>query len=593
MQTNPLADLEELLPSWILPLVAPVKGPLQACLGLDGINALYERCKGLDPEAFSGSLLAALGIEWDISEAEVARLRSLDGPLIVTSNHPFGGPEAILMVLLLSRIRPDYRIMANFILGRIPELRERLILVDPFATKNSASRNLIPIRESLKWLSQGGLLGIFPAGAVSSWNPRSGKVEDQAWSEMVPRLARKTGAAVLPLHFEGRNKAWFSLAGIVSPNLRTLLLPRALLHPATRHLRFKFGGPIPAIRLNDLDDKAAAAYLRGRCYLLRGVKTVPRRGPKTWLETAPESDPDILRREVGILREQGHSLAAQGDFEVFQFRVEDAPTLFDEIGRQRELSFRSAGEGTGRPRDQDSYDKHYLHLAVWDNRLSRVAGAYRLVEADRVLKDRGPSGLYTHCLFKLKPEMLRELEHSVELGRSFVSPAYQGEFLPLFLLWRGIGAWISAHPGTTRLFGCVSISPDFKPLTQQLLVSFLQRNNFDLRRSAWVTPRLAFKADRSFDPILRRAIQLDSMRHLQELVDEIEGGKLKVPTLLKHYLKLGGRILAFNIDPDFNNTLDGLFLVDLPRSPQAILEKYMGAGPAQAYLAQHREERAA
>jgi len=594
MPAPKLADSALLFPAWLRPWSAPLQAPLDAFLGLGAINATYERVRGGNPEEFAAKILETIGVAWEFPDSEVQRLRSVQGPLIVAANHPLGGPESLLLMLLLSRIRPDYRILANLVLGAVPEARPRLILVDPFGSSSSAARNVAPLRESLGWLRQGGILGVFPAGEVSSWSFRRGRVEDVDWKDLVVRLSRHSGAPVLPLHFEGRNRLLFQAAGLLSPLLRTAMLPRTLLKPAVKRLRFRFGSPVPPERLAALGgDRQAAAYLKERCYLLAGPAAPPRPQAGSWEPVAPQGDPTAFRAEVQGLRGQGCVLAAQGGFEVLGFRSRQAPALFHELARQRELSFRDAGEGTGKALDQDAFDADYLHLALWDHGQDRLAGAYRLAEADRILKERGPGGLYSSTLFTLKPGLLRELESAVELGRSFVAPEYQREPLALHLLWRGIGAWIAAHPGVTRLFGCVSISPDFRPVTQQLLVHFLEGHSFDTVRAAFVAPRLAFRPGRGFDAVLRRALQLGSMRDLQELVDDIEGGRMKVPPLLRHYLRLGGRILAFNIDPAFNNTLDGLFLVELPKSPPRILEKYLGSEAASAYLARHRERTAA
>ena len=296
---------------------------------------------------------------------------------------------------------------------------------------------------------------------------------------------------------------------------------------------------------------------------------------------APEADSHALKAECDALRASSGLLMAQGRFEAYAFQAAQAPALMDELGRLRELSFRAAGEGTGKARDIDAYDAYYTQLALWDSRAGRLVGGYRMADAAAVLGERGPQGLYVNSLFELGPAILREMPGALELGRSFVRPEYQKDFLPLFMIWRGLGAYLASNPRFCRLFGCVSISPNFNPLTTQLLVSFLKQNSFDGSRAEAVTPRHASQVAEALAP--------DSMFQLQGLVSQIEAGRLKVPPLLRHYLKLGGRILAFNVDIDFNNTLDGLISVDLAASPPRLLEKYMGPEAAAAYLNYHRE----
>lgn len=589
-----LVDSSAIFPAWARPLYRPFQGAVEGALGLRSLNQVYARCQGGSPEEFAAKVLADRGVRWQLPEAQLARLREQRGPLIVAANHPFGGLEALVLLQVLQAIRPDYRLMANYLLKGIAELQPRLILVDPFEGAGAQGRNSEPMRQALSCLRAGGLLGVFPAGEVSTYQKAEGRVADKAWSSHVAALARKTGAAVLPLHFEGHNGALFHAAGRLSPRLRTLLLPRALVKPAVREIKFSLGEPISAARLEGLDgDQAAADYLRARCYLLREdlARDRPQAAPGQAL--AEEIAAPILAAEVEALRAQGKELCAQGPYAVLCFRPHEAPVLFGELARLRELSFRATGEGTGKPKDEDEYDPHYEHLLLWDSEAQRIAGAYRLAEAGRLMAERGPQGLYCYSLFKLKPALLAELEQAVELGRSFVHPDYQKDFAPLLLLWRGIGAWIAQHPHVTRLFGCVSISPDFKPMTQQLLVSFLSQQSGDARRSGWAVPRSAFRLERGIQALLKRALPLRSMKELQEHVDVLEGGSLSVPTLIKHYLKLGGRILAFNVDASFNYTLDGLIMVELPLCPPRILEKYMGPQAAQAYLARHQERKAA
>jgi putative hemolysin len=100
------------------------------------------------------------------------------GPTIVVANHPFGAIEGMVLTELLSRVRPDVRTMANYLLGAIPELRDRLILVDPFGGEGAARSNIRPMKEAIEWLRGGGMLAMFPAGEVSSFRIGSGGITD-------------------------------------------------------------------------------------------------------------------------------------------------------------------------------------------------------------------------------------------------------------------------------------------------------------------------------------------------------------------------------------------------------------------------------
>jgi len=117
-----------------------------------------------------------------------------------------------------------------------------------------------------------------------------------------------------------------------------------------------------------------------------------------------------------------------------------------EIGRLRELTFRAAGEGSGKTSDIDLFDAYYLHLFLWDREANAIVGAYRMGLADEIIMRYGKRGLYTQSLFRYGTRFLQTLNPAIELGRSFVRLEYQRSFSPLLLLWRGIGQFILRSP---------------------------------------------------------------------------------------------------------------------------------------------------
>lgn len=261
-------DLRAALP---LPLRGGLAAPvLEQLLGLRAVQRLYERQRSGDPSApaFSRRLLADLGVEAELEQGGLQALRGLAGPVIVLANHPLGGREALLMNVVLGALRGDYRIVANQVIGLVPEMRSSLILVDPYGGAAAARANVAAMRQALAWLKGGGLLGLFPAGEVSYWQSGEGRVADKAWAPQCARLIRLSGATVVPLHFSGRSSAWLRALARLHPSLKTPFLVRELLHGPARHLRARMGRPLPAAALPPLDDTALAAWLRGRCYAL-------------------------------------------------------------------------------------------------------------------------------------------------------------------------------------------------------------------------------------------------------------------------------------------------------------------------------------
>jgi putative hemolysin len=580
-----------------------VAGLIEQALGLSRLASEYERvAPGAAPVEFAGNVLDYLGIEPQIAGGNLDNIPA-EGPCIVVANHPFGGIEGFLAAHLVGRRRADVRIMANGMLKRVPEMADIFIAVNPYGTGEAVKDNLKPMREALRWLQQGGLLVVFPAGDVSQLNLRKLRIADGPWQDLVARLAARTDAAIVPVYFGGRNSWRFHLLGKLHPRLRTVLLPRELLNKRRAALKVWIGESIPFQRLRGLGSNAEITrYLRLRTLMLRDVDANSRllRGLPTVAEMAAASgeqvvapiDPVRLVEEIAALPAE-RKLATSGELDVYYARSREIPALLQEIGRLRELTFRAVGEGTGRAVDIDLYDNHYLQLFIWDRVARRIAGAYRLGLSDQIMDRYGCRGFYSHSLFKYRSPFIRALGPSIEMGRSFVAADYQKSFAPLMLLWKGIGTFVARHPRYATLFGPVSISADYTSLSQQLLIHFLEANNFDTGLGRQV------RARRPWRPSLPHAIRLkpvwrktdlagmQSIQGISELVSLIEGDDKGAPVLIKQYLKMGGRMLGFNVDQAFSDCVDGLMVADLRRTDPKVLKRYMGADGADAFLAFH------
>jgi putative hemolysin len=276
------------------------------------------------------------------------------------------------------------------------------------------------------------------------------------------------------------------------------------------------------------------------------------------------------------------------NLQVFSATADQIPYVLKEIGRLRERTFRAVGEGTGKPCDIDEFDQLYTHLFVWNMEQLEIVGSYRLGPTDEILRHAGRQMLYTDTLFRFRPALLEQLVPALELGRSFVRQEYQRSASALMLLWKGIGAHVVRNPRYKLLFGPVSISSTYQTASQQLMVEFLRANSFLDEEARLVRPRNAFKPGVG-DSLYRcdRTPIAGSIDDVSELVAELEEDEKGVPVLLRQYLRLGGKLLAFNIDPEFANVVDGLVLMDLTRADPRVLAKYMGNAGAGAFLRYH------
>ena len=547
-----------------------------------------------DPFAVAEYALRELRVDLRLSAADVDRIPATGG-VVVTANHPFGGLDGLLAIAGIGRRRRDLRILANAELARIEELRALIIPVDPFGGPKAARANVAGLRQALRWMEGGGALLVFPAGEVSHLHLRSAAITDPPWSATAARLVRLAGTPVVPLHIAGANSVLFQIAGLVHPRLRTLLLPAELANKAGARVQARIGQTIAPARYRGIEsDEHLASYLRLRTYALR-VEPEPSYGGPTAAghvagrgvePIAAEVEPERVAREVEALPDAS-LLASAGNLRVHIASATEIPWTLQELGRLRELTFRAVGEGTGRSSDIDLFDDYYEHLVLWDTEERRIAGGYRLGRTDLIWRRFGRRGLYTSTLFEYGDLFLGLLGPALELGRSFVRVEYQRSFAALMLLWKGIAEYVGRNPRYCRLIGPVSISNDYQPLSRELQVAFLSNRLLDPLMAS-VRPKRAFRGRLSLRSVGLASRWPADIDELSRLVAGVEPDGKGAPVLLRQYLRLGGRVLGFRIDPDFGNALDCLMLVDLRRTEPKVLRKYMSESAWARFQRKHR-----
>ena len=571
------------------PLLAGLPGFAGKFIPLEQARELYQRVRTA-PQGFRlEALLAEMKVKLDVQPADLERI-PIKGPLVAVANHPFGVLDGAVLAVLLSRVRPDVKILTNSLLQGIPELHRHCIFVDPFHAPSSADKNVKPMKQAIGWLRQGGALAVFPAGEVSQWNVREAQVTDPAWNTVAARLVRKTGASALPVYFCGRNSVTFQLLGLINPRLRTLFLLQEFLQQREKDVQVRIGGAIPSELIANLDnDEEATEYLRLRTYLLsyRGKKPIslptrmrsalPRKPRQPIASEVPSR---FVVNDIAALPAE-RLLIENAEFAVYAARASELPHALDELGRLREITFRAAGEGSGRSADLDEFDAYYWHLLLWNKEKQELAGAYRAGNTDEIIRRHGIKGLYTNTVFRYDEQLFLKIGSALELGRSFVRPEYQRQYAPLLLLWKGIARFVAAHPETPVLFGAVSISNEYSSLSREMIVRYFEQRRVkdeDGREFAdLIQARTPFRA-----PRLRRwdcGALCSLLRDLEELAEPIsdleEDGK-GLPILLKQYAKVGGRLVGFNLDRKFSDVVDGLVIVDLRQTDPSVLERYMG-----------------
>ena len=558
-------------------LPAPIEGALERLLVLDRFRSFFEdlrRSGGVQPVL--ERTLTALNVRTLISARDLALIPK-QGPVVAVANHPFGLMEGAILVSVLCSVRPDVKILANHLLSQLPGSAENCIFVDPFGGQDATRANRKGLKESIAWLERGGLLAVFPAGEVAHLNLMKGGVTDPEWNRNIARIIRLTGASVLPVYFPGANSAMFQLLGFLHAKVRTALLAHEFLNKTNRSIEVRIGNPIAPAKLRTYqDDLALTRYLRHRTYLLQDRAAPAAKASKATFEpvAAPVMS-ELVAADVAKLPFE-RSLVDTPEFTVLLARAREVPNALREIGRLREVTFRQTGEGTGKSFDLDAFDDHYWHLFVWNKEAREIAGAYRLGPSDEILPNSGVAGFYTSSLFHWNHSFLNRTGPALELGRSFVRAEYQKTYSPLLLLWKGIGQFLVRNPRYKVLFGPVSISNEYTVASRQLMVMFLSAFRHSIELAPLVRARNPFR--RRPSKLTRELVgeTVWDIEELSALVADVETDRKGVPVLLKQYLRLGGELVAFNVDRKFANALDGLIVVDLRKTDQRLLERYLG-----------------
>ncbi|MBL4607147.1 MAG: lysophospholipid acyltransferase family protein [Pseudomonadales bacterium] len=580
--------------------------------GIAIIEKHYVRLKpgGRKGKAFVNQVVDDLGLRSNVTARFSEQAVPNTGGTLIMSNHPYGVTDGLLLLQYALRYRDDVKVLINNAITEIGEFDELVIPVNPYGGKESQRENVASMRQCRRWLDDGHCLIVFPAGEVSHYQPAKKTVCDSKWSAHIARLLKKSNATVVPVFFHGHNGWSFHLAGLISPWLRTLMLGRCFINTWGKTIHFTVGDQItPKTYRKAADNNELAKFLRLQSYLLGSnrnpdtSKKEPITKRKTSTITSKNSTPviasemeiiapvaaHILAAEVQTLPDRNHLLSS-GKLSIYFASKQQIPMVMREIARLREDTFRRVGEGTGKSMDIDKYDEYYTHLFIWNPGTSEVVGAYRAAEVSKVVAEHGLAGLYTHSLFKFKPALLQQLAPSLELGRSFVRPEYQKSYAPLLMLWKGISTYMATETECSVLFGPVSISKDYSNASQKMLMDYLKVNTPHPQQSKVVKARNPFKLQQRVAWTSAEFEGLKDIDLISHLVSKLESDQKGVPILLKQYLKLGGYVLSFNVDQDFNDVLDCMIVVDLPKNSQKILQRYMGKDLAEGFLLKHQAE---
>ncbi len=543
--------LQQRYPDWFHGRRGQLARPLLRSVGrwsrLDRIEEFLRRNANVRGFDFVAAGLDFIEGRYHVDPAALARIPAT-GRLLIVANHPSGALDALALLDAVGRIRRDVRIVANDLLGAIGPLQDLLLPVRILGGK--VQRTSLQAVEQALAAEQ--CVIVFPAGEVSRLSLLG--IRDGRWQRGFVRFARAAAAPVLPVRVEARNSALFYGASTLFKPAGTALLAREMFARRGRPLRLRIGEPM---QLGQGDPGAQLLAVRRAVYALGRTTPVAEGCPAGPEPLAAPVPPAQVAAGIAAATVLGQT--ADGKQILLASCTADSP-LLHELGRLRELTFRQVGEGTGRSRDLDDFDLHYQHIVIWDGTAQRIAGAYRIMRGAQALARRGLAGLYSASLFRYSDDAIPRIAEGLELGRSFVVPDYWGS-RSLDYLWQGIGAYLQCQPGIRYLFGAVSISAALPRDAREQLVAYYQRyyGAADGRVQS-NRPFQYFAAPPCFG-------ELDAAAAFDVLKANLAALGTGVPTLYRQYTDLcepgGARFLAFGVDPDFSDSIDGLIEVDL------------------------------
>lgn len=560
---------------------------LMKALKISTLNKIYDRNKHLSEVEFLNAILDEFQIKFEIPEDDLKRLPK-DGAYITISNHPLGGIDGILLLKLMLEREPNFKIIANFLLHRIEPMKPYIMPVNPFENHKDAKSSVIGIKETLRHLSDGKPLGMFPAGEVSTY--KDGKlVVDKAWEEGAIKVIRKAQVPVVPIYFHAKNSRFFYFLSKINPTLRTAKLPSELLTQKDRVIKVRIGKPISVAEQNEHKTiEEYSEFLRRKTYMLANSfneeskllssqnLNLNLKTPKSPKQIVKPANHDKILEEIEVLKQGDYRLLQSKNYLVFLVTADKIPNILHEIGRLREITFRAVGEGTNESIDLDQYDNYYHHMFLWDDESQQIAGAYRMGLGAEIFPKYGIEGFYLQDLFRFEPELYDMMSKSIEMGRAFIVSDYQQKPMPLFLLWKGIVHTTLRYPDHKYLIGGVSISNQFTEFSKSLMIEFMKSHYYDPYVAQYINPKKEFKvklkdADKDF---VFNETEAD-LNKFDKIIDEVEPGSLRLPVLIKKYIKQNARVVAFNVDPLFNNAVDGLMYIRIADLPESTVKPVM------------------
>ena len=520
------------------------------------VQEAFQASKDWEEEQLIDGILQELEVSFQYFEDELKRIPR-EGPGVLVCNHPLAGIDALLLIKLISAVRSDLQIIGSNLWQDLQPIAHFWSLEGNPGTT---------IEDGLK---AGKLLAVFPAKEVSK-NYRISKLqlEDGPWDTQLIEQIAKANVSVTPIYFKANQTLLYHLLQRLGPAFQDLKVPAEIRSFKSRPITIRIGRSIYPKEIQRYTEvHQLRELLRQRVFLLGNAlapeyKLFGQKRPSEALPIAKPISGLEQKQEIEQLTKDGAMLVEKRNYQVFLSKAGQIPNILQEIGRQREIAFRAIGEGSNLALDLDTFDYHYHHLILWDCEEEQLAGSYRLAIGSEIYPNLGYNGFYVSTLFRFKKRVRPVLEQSLEMGRAFLIAEHQQKTMPLFMLWSGIREVMLRHPELQYIIGCASISNNFSRFSRNLMVGFLLKNFGDTSLAQDIRPRKPYRLKLNTEA--RHLIMNSRPEDLVQFdrkVDELEPGDLRIPSLIKKYLQQKAFIVCFNVDPLFNNSLDGFMYI--------------------------------